>query len=60
MAAGSHETVRVSGVFSEGLDLGALEDTACPEQATWVELDLWSERNKNKLKRFLTIRIVPA
>jgi hypothetical protein len=40
MTEGSHETVRVSGVFGEGLDLGTLQYAACPDEATWVELDL--------------------
>jgi hypothetical protein len=50
---GNHETVRVSGVFSEGLERGTLEDAACPGETTWVELALRSGRNKEKLRRFL-------
>jgi hypothetical protein len=50
---GNHETVRVSGVFSEGLEIGTLEDAACPAEATWVELALRSQQNKEKLRRFL-------
>jgi hypothetical protein len=50
---GNHKTVRVSGVFSEGLERGTLEDTTCPSETTWVELALRSDRNKEKLRRFL-------
>jgi hypothetical protein len=52
-AEGHHEAVRVSGIFSEGLELGTLEDATCPEEITWVELDLRSKRNKEKLRRLL-------
>jgi len=50
---GSHTTVLVSGVFSEGLDLGILEDAACPEETTWVELTLVNKKNRKKLRRIL-------
>jgi hypothetical protein len=50
---GEHETVRVSGIFSEGLDLGIMDDAACPDESTWVELSLKSDRNKEKLRRRL-------
>lgn len=53
MTEGSHESVRVSGVFSEGLDVGVLKDTTCPMETTWVELDLLSTRNKDKPKQIL-------
>jgi len=53
VSEGNHETVRVSGVFSEGLDLGIMDDAACPEESTWVELALQSNRNKEKLRRLL-------
>jgi len=54
---GTHATVRVSGIFSEGLDLGPLEDPACPAEATWVELALPPGQNKNKekLRRLLDV-----
>jgi hypothetical protein len=45
--------VRVSGVFSEGLERGVLVDAACPSNYTWVELDLRSEQNKEKLRKIL-------
>ncbi len=50
---GNHETVRVFGIFSEGLERGTLQDAACPRESTWVELDLRSEQNKEKLRRLL-------
>jgi hypothetical protein len=50
---GNHETVQVTGIFSEGLDRGTLEDAACPKESTWVELDLRSEQNKEKLRKLL-------
>ncbi len=50
---GEHETVRVSGIFSEGLELGILDDAACPKESTWVELELRSKRNREKLSRLL-------
>ncbi len=50
---GEHEAVRVSGIFSEGLELGILHDTACPNDTTWVELELRSKRNRQKLSKLL-------
>jgi len=50
---GAHVRVQVGGVFSIGLENGTLEDPVCPAQATWVELGLQSERNKEKLRRLL-------
>lgn len=50
---GNHETVQVSGIFSEGLERGTLEDAACPKESTWVELDLRSKQNKEKLRKLL-------
>ena len=52
-AEGNHEAVRVAGIFSEGLDLGTLQDVTCPNEITWVELDLRSRRNKGKLRSLL-------
>jgi predicted DNA-binding protein (MmcQ/YjbR family) len=53
VAEGNHKTVRVSGVFSEELERGALEDAACPNETTWVELALRSEQKKEKLRKLL-------
>jgi hypothetical protein len=50
---GSHTTAQVSGVFSQGLDLGTLQDAACPAETTWVELALMDNRNRNKLHGIL-------
>jgi hypothetical protein len=50
---GNHQIVRVSGIFSEGLERGTLEDVACSKETTWVELALQSEQNKEKLRRLL-------
>lgn len=47
---GGHASVKVSGVFSEGLDLGTLEDAACPTETTWVELALEDNKNREKLR----------
>jgi hypothetical protein len=49
---GDHMSVRVSGVFT-GLELGTLQDPNCPNEYTWVELDLTSEKNKEKLRTVL-------
>jgi hypothetical protein len=53
VAQGNHQTVLVSGVFGEGLDLGTLEDAECPSESTWVELALRSHENQEKLRKFL-------
>jgi hypothetical protein len=50
---GSHETVQVSGIYGPGLDQTVLEDAACPKESTWVELDLRSDQNKEKLRKML-------
>lgn len=49
---GSRNTVRVSGVFSDGFELGVLTDPAGSAQVgTWVELSLRLQHNKQKLRR---------
>jgi len=53
VAEGKHVTAQVAGVYSLGLDSGTLEDSTCPTQATWVDLALQSDRNKEKLRRLL-------
>jgi hypothetical protein len=50
---GEHETVRVSGLYGPGLDRTVLEDAECPSESTWVELDLRSQENKEKLRKLL-------
>jgi len=53
VAEGNRETVRVSGMYGPGLDHTVLEDPSCPAEGTWIELDLRSEHNKQKLRRLL-------
>jgi hypothetical protein len=53
LADGEHETVRVSGVYGPGLDHTVLEDPSCSTEGTWIELDLRSEHNEQKLRRLL-------
>jgi hypothetical protein len=50
---GEHETVRVSGIYGPGLDHTVLEDAECPSESTWLELDLRSQKNKEKLRKIL-------
>lgn len=50
---GDHQSVRVSGIYSDGPDRGVLEDAACPKEGTWVELDLKSQQNRRKLGEIL-------
>jgi len=52
-AEGKHETVRVSGVHIGGPEGRVLEDTACPNEVTWIELELRSNQNKKKLYKLL-------
>lgn len=50
---GEHRLVQVSGIYSDGFEMGVLTDTACPSERTWVELDLKSTANKEKLRSML-------
>ena len=50
---GEHVAAEVSGVYYAGLDMGPLDDPACPKQATWVELALTSNVNKEELRKRL-------
>lgn len=52
-AEGEHMPLVVSGIYSQGLDLGPLDDPACLTQSTWVELALKSNHNKEKLRKLL-------
>lgn len=45
--------IRVSGIYSDGFEMGVLTDSACPSEHTWVELDLQSITNKAKLRSML-------
>jgi len=53
VAKGDHVSVTVSGVYGPGLDRTVLEDSSCPTEGTWVELDLRSGHNEQKLRRLL-------
>lgn len=50
---GEHQSVRVSGIYGPGLDDTVLEEPSCPREGTWVELDLKSDQNKEKLRNML-------
>lgn len=53
VTAGNHEGVRVSGIYGPGLDNTVLEEPSCSGEGTWVELQLHSNQNKEKLRRML-------
>jgi len=53
VAEGKHETVRVSGIYGPSLDHAVLEEPSCPDEDTWVELELRSGQNKEKLRKML-------
>jgi hypothetical protein len=50
---GEQRSVRVRGIYSDGFEMGVLTDAACPSDHTWVELDLRSTANKEKLRSML-------
>jgi len=50
---GEHRPVQVSGIYSAGFEGSVLTDAACPSGHTWVELDLKSAKNKEKLRSLL-------
>ena len=49
---GTHIAVQIAGIYSEGIDMGVLSALGCSE-GTWVELVLQSQRNKNKMSKYL-------
>jgi len=53
VARGSRRSVRVSGTYSSGVDMGVLENAECTGQGTWVELALRSNQNKKRLKKIM-------
>jgi hypothetical protein len=53
IAEGDHVSVTVSGIYGPGLDRTVLVDSSCATEFTWVELDLTSERNQQKLRRLI-------
>ena len=50
---GERQRVRTSGLVSESLSLGVLDDPACPEELTWLEAALRSQKNREKLSAIL-------
>ncbi len=50
---GEQRSVQVAGTYSDGFEMGVLTDPACPSEHTWVELDLRSTANKEKLRTIL-------
>src|SRR5215470_3177789 len=52
-SAGNHESVRVSGIYGPGLDHTVLTDPSCAGEGTWVELELHSNQNREKLRQML-------
>lgn len=50
---GEHRSVQVRGIYSAGFEGSVLAGAACPSQYTWVELDLKSTANKEKLQSML-------
>jgi hypothetical protein len=53
---GERQSVRVEGLYSNGLAVGVLTDSACASQRTWVEFDLRSKENKDLLRSTLDIK----
>jgi len=56
VAQGEHINVRISGVYSAGSENSVLDDPVCPVapyQSTWVEFDLTTKRNDQRLREFL-------
>src|ERR1700719_681914 len=53
VAEGKHEIVRVSGIYGPSLDHTVLEEPSCPDEGTWVELELLSNQNKGKVRKML-------
>lgn len=53
VAQGARRSVRVSGTYSSGVDMGVLKNAECPGQGTWVELVLRSNQNKKRLKKIM-------
>ena len=54
VAEGDHVSVKVSGgLGNNGLAMGVLEDSSCPDQNAWVEIVLQSKLNRKKLSGLL-------
>lgn len=50
---GEQRSVQVEGIYITGFEGSVLTDAACPDQSTWVELDLKSTANKEHLRSIL-------
>ena len=50
---GEQRSVQVGGIYITGFEGSVLTDAACPDQSTWVELDLKSTANKEQLRSML-------
>ncbi len=50
---GEQRSVQVGGIYITGFEGSVLSDAACPDQSTWVELDLKSTANKEQLRSML-------
>jgi len=50
---GEQRSVQVGGIYIAGYEGNVLTDAACPSQGTWVEIDLESTTNKEKLRSML-------
>jgi hypothetical protein len=50
---GEQRSVQVGGIYITGFEGSVLTDAACPDQSTWVELDLKSAANKEQLRSIL-------
>jgi TonB family protein len=50
---GEQRSVQVGGIYITGFEGSVLADAACPDQSTWVELDLKSTANKEQLRSML-------
>jgi hypothetical protein len=53
VAEGTHEAVRVSGIYGPSLDHTVLEEPSCSDEGTLVELELVSNQNEGKLRKML-------
>ncbi len=50
---GEQRSVQVAGIYITGYEGSVLTDAACPDQSTWVELNLESTANKERLRSML-------
>jgi len=53
VAQGEHRTVRVEGVYLQGLEGQGFVNAGCSGRSTYVEFELKTHRNKNRLWRLV-------